>query len=112
MLRVTPVCHFHGQFKERLKNRMAGYKPSVDFKKVKGMFVTMRSEANSGHTVPYIKTNEERLETAGKKMARIDVDPAVGRYAVYREAKISQVSLVKANIAPKVPWPLPEGGKK
>ena len=105
MLRVTVPLLERGQYKERVKTRMVGYIPKVVPRKVKGALIKLHSDANTGYSEGYIKTTDERMENTGKRLAKVIMDPLVGRPVVAREAKIKSAGSLKSHIQRKLTTP-------
>jgi hypothetical protein len=112
MFSPTPLALLHKNYKARLKTRMVGYIPSFVPRKAKNCLVMMRSEANTAFGIGYLKPTAERLDTTGRKVTQVRFDPVIGRYCLFKEAKIKGVALSKAHIQKPAPLPWltkPEG---
>ena len=97
MFQVTAVC-LRGQYKSRVKTRMVGYIPKVNYRKLRGCMVALRSEANTGHFEDYFKNEAERMDTTGRKVSKVLYDPVVQRYCLYKETKLKGPFLLKSHI--------------
>ncbi len=91
-----------GQYKTRLKTRMIGFVPKVVPRKLKGNNCVLRSEANTGSTWQLRKTDAQRMDQTGRKVQEIRYDPVVGRYVLFKEAKMKGPFLLKAHIGKRV----------
>ena len=112
MLTNTPICFRHANFKGRLKTRMVGFIPKYVPRKAKNCMVSLRSEANSGCSLGYLKTDAERLDNTGKKVTKVQYDNHIHRYCCFKEAKIKLPGSLKSHIQKPAPLPwLKEEGK-
>ena len=105
MFSATPLFLRHQNYKQRLKTRMVGYVPRFVPRKAKNCMVAMRSEANTGYFRGILKTDADRLDTTGRKLAQVRMDEELGRFVVFKEAKIKAPSLLKSHIMKPAPLP-------
>jgi hypothetical protein len=52
-----------------------------------------------------LKEDADRLDTTGKKLQSVRLDDVLGRYCVFREAKIKGPFMLKSNIQKPAPLP-------
>lgn len=105
MFSASPISFRHKNFKARLKTRMVGYIPKFVARKAKNSMVSLRSEANTGAAVGYLKSEPERLDNTGKKLTRVRYDELLRRYTLFKEAKIKQPLMLKSHIQKPAPLP-------
>lgn len=105
MFFATTICFRRKNFKQRLKTRMVGFIPKFVPRKAKNCMVSMRSEANSACAFGYLKTDPERLDNTGKKLAMVRYDSTINRFCLFREAKIKLSNSLKNHIQKPAPLP-------
>jgi hypothetical protein len=101
----TAVALAQINYKQRLKTRMVGYIPKFVPRKAKNCMVSLRSEANTGTFHSHLKGDADRLDTTGRKLQMVRYDEVLGRYAVFKEAKIKGPYMLKSHIQKAAPLP-------
>ena len=105
MWSATTTLLRHANFKERLKTRMVGYVPTFVPRKSKNSLCALRSEANTGYYIGIMKAEADRLDTTGRKVQAVNIDPCLNRYVVFKEAKIKNGMMTKSHIQKPAPLP-------
>ena len=105
MFSITVVLLRQVNYKQRLKTRMVGFIPKFVARKAKNCMVAMRSEANTGCFHGYLKEDADRLDTTGRKFQAVRYDEHLGRYCVFKEAKIKGPFMLKSHIQKPAPLP-------
>ncbi|KNH09001.1 hypothetical protein XU18_0679 [Perkinsela sp. CCAP 1560/4] len=99
MLALSRFLYRHGQYKTRLKVRRVGFIPSVIRRKIRGAFIALRSQANSGAFISYLKSDEEIKDSAsGRKLSQVCYDRVLDRSCVFSETKLKGPFLLKSHM--------------
>ena len=95
----SAILFRRGQYKTRLKVRRVGFIPKVIRRKVRGAFVALRSQANTGSFISHLKSNAELKDSsAGRKLNEVCYDRMIDRYCVFSESKLKGPFLLKSHV--------------